>query len=466
MTKKTQALHLYQQGLSMRRIARLLGVSRGTVKKWLYGEQLQLEKKRKSLPPELREKLKLLLEHHTREKGKTKVLSFRQIFNALSVELKELGINSYHTFLRRLKSFIKDEYGSLYKLEVIRRDKKELHQYRPSRGRIERRKGFFEVDATGYTHNGRLYSVLLAQDEESGFVLGYMVVENREKDTKHYNKAFNELDYMYFLWNIFSSYGAPVGVKSDNERFLMARNVKRALTELGVQIQRTKPYSPNQKLIERTIRDIKEKIRLISAVKQSQSSNSFEEILHEAIELYNREEHSFVIGRWVPAERFQGYAPVDSDRLRIALSVEEERSVVNGYIRFENKTYEFRLPEDTELDLGRNRKAPQVKVRIDLENNTKAYVYDLNGQFLGVAVLVSSTTETSTVLEKQEKQTAKRVERRKKKLKEELYELEKPVVEKKRDFDLLLQIQETPQAQVENKKEEFDILDILSGGET
>ncbi len=461
MTKKIRAIELYHQGFSIRRIARLLGVSRGTVRKWILGEKSGKERKKKNtLPQELKEKLKTLLEHSVEEKGRTRTLSFRQVWKALEIELKMAGIGSYHTFLRRLKLFIQEEYGSLYQLETKRRSKKELHQYKP-RGRVERRKGWMEVDATGYTYNGKLYSILLAQDEESGFVLGYMTIENKEKDARHYNKAFNELDYMYFLWHVFSHYGVPIGIKTDNERFLTARNVERACRELGVQIQRTKPYSPNQKLIERTIRDLKEKIRLISAVSQS----SFDEIIEQAIELYNKEEHSFLTGKWVPAERFQGYTPIDTDILRIALSVEEERSIINGYIRFENKIYEFRQTEDTELELGRDKKAPKVKVRIDIEDNTKAYIYNWQGNFLGIARLISAVEETNTIVEKQGRQTAKRVERRKKKLREELYELEKPEMEKKKDFDLLLQIQETPQTEVK-KEETFDILDILSGGET
>lgn len=475
MEKMLQAIKLYKEGVSARTIAQVVKVSHTTVLRWIKqweGEGLRKSKKGRSkkegLSEELKGKLKKFLEHKTSEKGKTRILSLRQIYKAFELECRSAGICSVHSFYRYVKKLIKEEYGSLEKLEAKRRDRKEIHQYRRPKGRIERRKGWIEVDATGYSYGDKLYSILMAQDEETGFILGYFLTENKEKETRYYNKAFNETDYMYFLLHIFKEFGIPTGIKTDNEKFLTSRNVQRALRELDIQLQRTKPYAPQQKLIERAFRDIKEKLRLISAVKPTAP---IDELVEEAINIYNKEEHQFVAGAWVPAEKFEGYEPVDSeDRLRLALSVEEERAVVNGYIRFENKTYEFRHEEleNENFELGRRSSPPRVMVRIDLEDNTKAYIFK-DGRFLGVARAVSPIQETSTIVEREEKRQTKRIERRKRKLQEELYELENsqnlPKKEKEEILDALLQTQSAHEEVVREEKRE-DILELLLGGET
>mgnify|MGYP001773052427 CR=1 FL=1 len=467
--KRLKALLLREQGFSFRQIALLLRVSHSTVLRWIRDERKGKKGRppqKLELPEQIEDKIKKFLEHRTDEKGKSRVLSLSQIYKALELELREVGINSLYSFYRYIKQYIREEYGSVEKLETKRRDKKELHKFKNPKGRIERRKGWVEVDATGYTYAGKQYSILVAQDEETGFILGYYVVENKEKDAKHYNKAFNELDYMYFLLNIAKNFGLPVGIKSDNEKFLTSKNVRRALKELGVVLQRAKAYNPQQKLIERTFRDIKEKLRLISAIK----SVGIEELLEEAVDLYNKEEHQYIAGSWVPAERFTGYEKVDEDRLRLSLCVEEERTCVNGYIRFDNKTYEFRHEELEKegLELGRRGKYPKVKVRIDLEDNTKAWVFK-EGKLLGVARLITVVEETSTLMEKEQKQQAKRIEKRKKALKEELYALEntpKVQEEKEEVLEVLSQAQNPEEVKREEKEGDIDILEILLGGET
>ncbi len=470
MKKVKMALKLYKEGLSIRSIAQMLGVSHTTVSRWLrrwkegrLKEGKKGRAQKEGLPEELKKKLKKLLEYSKKEKLQSRVLSLRSIYNALEIELRAVGINSLHSFYRYVKQFIQQEYGSLEKLEAKRRDRREKHQYKKPKGSIERRKGWIEVDATGYTLNNKQYSIILAQDEETGFILGYLVIENREKEAKYYNKAFSELDYMYFLLHIFKEFGVPVGIKTDNERFLIGKNVRRALQELGIELQRTKPYNPQSKLIERSIRDIKEKIRLTIAISPEKPIN---EIVEEVINLYNKKEHNYTAGTWIPTERFSGYEKVEEDTLRLALSIEEERAIINGYIRLDNKTYEFHHPEleKDSPELGRKPTYPKVKVRIDLEDNTKAWVFK-DEKVLGIARLITTAEET-LLEEKQIKQQAKRIEKKKKALQEELQKIEDSMpqkIEKQREniFDLL-----TQQTQPEKKEEaKEDILELLLGGE-
>lgn len=413
-------------GFSYRKIAKFLGISKSEVERIINAEKEKIKKGRKKqnlpfLPQELKEKIKLLLLHKTEEKGKTRNISFLKIYDVLELEFKSVGINNKSKFYRFIKTFIEQEYGSLEALITKRVDKKNMNQIRQNKGYIKREK-IIEIDATGYTYKGERYAILQAMDQYSGYLLDFMIIKSKEdKNTYYYNKAFNEMDFMFFLYNLFKKYGVA-DIKVDNEKFLITRNIERALNEVGVKLIKAKPYNPREKLIERAFRTVKEEIRVLTAL----SNADFEHLWETAVEQYNKTKHKFIAGSWIPAERFQTYEYIDEDVLRETFSYEVERVWINGYIKFDNKTYFFQHPLLESMQqtfLGRKKQNPTVKIRIDLENNTRAFVYNEKGEYLGVATLITTVEHTSTIEEKEAKQKARRIERTKRKLQTKLDQL-------------------------------------------
>ena len=430
--KKIEALRLRAKGFTYREIAEILGVSHPTVINWIRKpstrKEDRLEKAYWNMGEDLRKRLKALLELASSEKGRSRVLSKRAIFRRLELDLSMLGIGSYHTFLKFLDLFVEKEYGSREKLEKKRRPKKEAPRYHVPRGSVIREPAVIEIDATGYTVGDRLYTIILAIDTYSMHLFDPMVVENRTKEIKHYNKAINGCDLARYLIHIFSNYGVPYAAKYDGDKVMNNELVSRGLRRLGVKVMRA--YLPNQKVIERVFRDIKDELRYLTA-KVEDPEQVYEKVA-DAVNTYNRLEHNFKhTGKAVPDEVFESikhnYNPISEDDLRKAFREEVERTIRNNTIQWGGLLYEVNIPTDLDRlgEYGRKRQAPRVLCTRDIENLARIEVYDLNtGEYLGEGRLVTRTDVLSPAEKKQVENRRKRVIRRARKITRELEAIE------------------------------------------
>ncbi len=431
--RKLEALRLYSLNIPIRRIARILGIPKSTVERWVK-EPLKAEEKREDtlLQDEIWDRAIQLLRLSKEEKGRTRVLSIAQIYKLLEVDLQARGIKSERTFRRRLEEVIRERFGSWERLELERRDKKEYAEYRKPKSKQRREKGEWEIDATGYSWRGKRYFFLCVRERWSGAFLDYLIAEAKEDtQAQHYNKAFNSLDVSRFLMQLFKEYGLPQKIITDNEAVLKAEIIVRGLEHLNIPVIRTRPYSPNQKLIERSFRDLKDLLRYYTTTHES-----FEEALKAAIDTYNRTEHKFEhFSTPVAPEVIHStveYRRVSEDELRKAFRERFVRVVRNNTIQIDNLKYEFILPTEERLgEIGRNRKAPTVVCYRDIENATYLEVWDSQErQPLGYAKLISTDAPSLDPTEiKELRNKEKRIERRKRKLKEELLHIEQEEIQ-------------------------------------
>jgi len=191
-------------------------------------------------------------------------------------------------------------------------------------------------------------------------------------------------------------------------------------------VVRTKAYAPNQKLIERAFRDLKDHLRYFT-----NTHPSFEEALKAAIDTYNRTEHRFEHFNEpvVPEILHSGieYRTVEEDELRKAFREKFIRVVRNHTITIENLKYEFIYDfEERAGEIGRNRKAPTVVCYRDIENAAILEVWDeKETRPLGIARLISTDAPSLDPTEIREiKNKEKRIERRRQKIKQELIQIE------------------------------------------
>ena len=469
--KKIIALHLYGSGASIRRIAENLKIPKSTVHRWiqemLAKPKTREKRKEELLQDEIWDRIINTLMLTVKEKGKTRTFSIAQVFRIYEQELMAKGIEKERTFRRYLEGVIKERFGSWEAFELKRRDRSELAQYRKPKAKQRREKGEWEIDATGYGWKGKRYFFLCVRERWSGAFLEYLVAEAKE-DTlaQHYNKAFNALQVAGFLISLFRKYGLPERIITDNETVLKAEIITRGLEYLNIPVVRTRPYSPNQKLIERAFRDLKDLLRYYS-----NTHPTFEDALKAAIDTYNRTEHRF--------EHFQTpvipehlhatieYRQVEEDELRKAFREKFIRVVRNHTITIDNLKYEFIYDfEERAGEIGRNRKAPTVVCYRDIENASLLEVWDeKETRPLGIARLISTDAPSLDPTEIREiKNKEKRIERRKKKLKEELIEIEQQELKQATtEFLELLSaepsIQPAPQPQ-----EELDPIKLFLGG--
>ncbi len=475
--RKIKVLQLYALGVPIRRIARILGIPKSTVERWVKEPlTLKAEEKQKNalLQDELWDRVVELLKLSQEEKGRTRVLSIAQIYRLFEAELQMRGIKSERTFRRRLEEVIKERFGSWEKLELERRDKKEYSEYRTPKGKQKRERGEWEIDATGYSHRNERFFILAVRERWSGCFLSCMVAKAREDtNTLYYNKAFNSTDLARFLISLFREYGLPSKIVIDNEKFLNSELIERGLQTLNIPITRTKPYSPNSKLIERAFRDLKDLLRYFTS-----THPTFEEALKAAIEQYNKSEHKFEhFSTPVSPEVLHSqveYRQVEEDELRKAFREKFKRVVRNNAIKIENLVYEFILPTEERFgEIGRNRRSPEVVCYRDLENITILEVWDSQEKTpLGYAKLVSKEVPSLESVEFRElRNKEKRIERRKRKLKEELLQIEQEEIQLQQqptttNFLELLSaepsLQPAPQPQPE---EELDPIKLFLGGE-
>ncbi len=462
--RERKVLKLRATGLSIRQIAQALGLPVSTIHRILNKEKGKKGRKEKYstdiLPAQVKEKLKTLLLQVNTEKGKKRTVSLRRVFSLLELDLKMIGITSLYGFYKVVEGFVKEEWGSWHKLELARKGVKEAPKV--SRGKIRREKGIVEIDATGYSFKGKNYSILVALEIYSMRVLGFYVIENKQREATHYNKAFTSLDVAKFMLSLFTTYGVPTGIKTDNEKILTSEYITRSLTELGVEIRRTKPYQANQKLIERVIRELKDIARTIKA-------NTLEELFSQAIDTYNRQEHRFEHFQKpvAPAEiPLEGFKEVDEDALRRAFAERFERVVRNNTITIDNLKYEFYMPTDTDKELGRRKHPDKVICLRDIEDITRLEVYSTDGKYLGIARLISTELPSLEPVEyKQIRQREKRQTRREKELREELKELQETKIQEAQEDILSLLLVETKAETSEEGQgeEEIDILKLFGG---
>ena len=279
-----------------------------------------------------------------------------------------------------------------------------------------------------------------------------------------------------FLISLFRKYGLPERIITDNEAVLKAEIITRGLEYLNIPITRTKPYSPNSKLIERAFRDLKDLLRYYSTTYEN-----FEEALRSAMETYNKSAHYFehfstpVIPEVLHAQ--VEYRRVEEDELRRAFRERFVRTIRNNTIRIENLVYEFIYPFEVierTGEIGRHRKAPTVICYRDLENASYLEVWDSQErQPLGYAKLISTDAPSldSTEL-KAIKNREKRIERKKRKLKEELIEIEQQELQLQQQketatltFLELLSAEQGLQPAPQPQEEEWDSLKLFLGGE-
>ncbi len=477
--KKKAALQLYGWGVSIRRIAETLNIPKSTVHRWIQ-EMLAKPKNEKRgeelLQDEIWDRIINSLMLTVEEKGRTRTLSIAQVFRIYEQELIAKGIEKERTFRRYLERVIKERFGGWEGLEMKRRDRSELAEYRKPKMKQRRHPAEWEIDATGYSWRGERFFILAVRERWSGCFLSCMVAKAKEDSLAgHYNKAFNSLDIARFLLSLFKEYGLPKRLTTDNEAVLKAEILTRGLEDLSVPITRTKPYSPNSKLIERAFRDIKDHLRYFTT-----THPTFEEALRSAIDAYNKSEHKFehfstpVIPEVLHSQ--VEYRQVGEDELRKAFREKFKRVVRNHTITIDNLKYEFIYDfEDRAGEIGRNRKAPTVVCYRDIENATYLEVWDEKERTpLGFAKLISTDAPSLNPTEiKEIKNKEKRIERRKRKLKEELIEIEQQELQLLQQqptttFLELLSAESssqttTPKPQPE--EEEWDPIKLFLGGE-
>ena len=427
---------------SDREIARMLGVSHPTVAKWREKVR-HVRNPRKTrlhtlyllMPQELREKLKTALEALSKEKGITRRTAKARIYKLLEIDFAGLGVKDQREGTRLISHFVKQEYGSWEKLEQKVRPKKEKPKYRTSKGKLKRTPGTLAIDATGYTftltEEGKevQISVFIAGDVYTGCLYPEpLLVDNREKEVKFYNKAFNSRSVAKFLIEIFTVWGVPQEMVSDSDPVLRNEYTNNALGLLN--ISRTFVKHANQNPIERYIKEVKEWIRANKIF--SERPKTKEEIYEKvklAIDWFNRTEHRFdhfkepVVPQEILPASLREYTREEEHIIRDRFMEVEERVVRNNTITWDSYKYEFILPERLrEGEVGRKPKPPKVIVKRHIDNASYLEVYDARTkEFLGIAKLYSQDVPTVDPTERKElKDAEKRARKRMEKLSKEM----------------------------------------------
>ena len=470
--KKT-AYELFLQGYSLRQIQTILnkvGIKAhfSTIKYWI-DEEIQIQKEKTiQIPEELKQRIRELLLLKNKEKGKSRFLSFRQIYKLIEMDLQMIGITSYQSWNRIVKDFIQQEWGSYEGLQKKRLDKKETSKNIISKGKLSRNPAEWEIDATGYSYNGKHYHIFIARERYSGCFLDAFYKEVKEDtNTQYYNRAFSTLDIALYLMSLFEKYGLPEKIITDNEAILKTELITKGLEKLGIKHRNTIPGRPNQKLIERAFRDLKDKLRYYT-----QTHNEFADALKTSIEMYNREEHKFehLNEPIIPELIHQTiqYKQANIDDIRLAFRERFIRTVRNNTITIDNLAYEFFMPTERYGEYGRKAKAPVVVCYRDIQDATKLEVWDEKEQErLGYAQLISKDVPSLETIDiKEQKNKEKRISKRKAKLTEEMEKMRQEEIKENRDILDITNIfgtegeikQEEPK-----QEEEIDILKLFGG---
>ena len=453
-------LSLYKQGYTVKEISKILNINYFKV----YHVINYKPKKQRKLSPDMElyekvkaigldRKLKELLLKTVEKKGKVYRIPYstvKKIFYSLpevqKAGLPVLGKSKWYEFINL---FINSEFGSVEKYLSLIDPKHTSHKPLP-KGFIERETALVEIDGTDMTIAGKQYSVLLAADLFSGFILGFRATLKKEKGGTTDKNAFSSLDVAEFLFEIFTTYGIPRKIKTDNAKNLTAKYLEKVINRLNIEQVKRKAYRPWQALIERINKDIK-------AYQFVYEGGEIDDFLRQAIRNYNLSEHKYahIEESVIPAELFEysqvDYRSIDTDTLRKAFLIEEERTLRNGIIKWEGKTYS--LPTEYQ---------GKVVLKIDPFNNTKAEVYLPDGRFLGYAVKISRSLSDIETEERTLKNKQRRLKRKEKQLVFQVEEIKKELNEVKpqdtQDLnDELIREREDPLADI-------DFLKILGKG--
>lgn len=434
-------LRAQNPNLSIREYARLLNVSHTTVRRWLKESKEPKTKKTDRLeilyqrmPQNLRDRIREYLLYTKMEKTRSRAVPKAKIYDLFELDLKMLGIKDKKEGVRFISHFVKREFGSWEELEQKRRPKKEKPRYRTPKGKLERFIGLMEIDATGYTHeDGTQVFVFLAQDVYTGYLFDEFVIAVRKKDgPKHYNRAFNSRLLAKYFIHLFTTYGLPERIRIDGDLTINNDYIRNALHLLNIKLEVVR--LPNQKLIERTIGEVKNWIRSYREVEEIQQR------IASARESYNRSEHRYehfkdpVIPQELLPLIYEHYTQEDENKIRRAFMEKEMRTVHNNTIRWDGYVYSFVYPAVLrEGEYGRKPEAPKVLVMRHVDNASYLEVYHpRTKEFLGYAQLYSQDVPTVDPTERKEiKDRERREKKREKKLYKEMEEIRREERERK-----------------------------------
>lgn len=473
---KTFFFKLYAQNPEMpiREYARIVGVSHTTIRRWR--EEFMRAKERKTqhihtlylkMPPELKERLRGLLLYSKEEKTRTRTIPKAKIYKFLELDLSMLGVKNKTQGLKLISHFVEQEFGSWEKLEAKRRPRKELPKFRTPKGKLERFIGLMELDATGYTHDdGTTIYVFLAQDTYTGYIFDEFVITVKSKDgPKHHNKAFNSRNLAKYMMHLFTTYGVPEKIRIDGDMSLNNEYLTSALKRLGIKLNVVR--LANQKLIERTIGELKNWLRSFKDVEKVR------ERVKSARESYNRSEHKYehfkepVVPQNLLPLIYKGYSHKEEEEIRHAFMEQEVRSVQNNTLRWDGYLYTFIMPAKLrEGEYGRKPSSRKVLVKRHVDNASHLEVYDLKTkEFLGYAQLYSQDVPTVDPTERKEmKDAQKRAKKRENKLFKEITQIKQaPQQEEEPSIKLSELLKE--ETQEEKTSSVSSVWEILQGGE-
>jgi len=420
-------LSLYEQGYSVKEISKSLNLSYHKVyhvvsyrpkKQSQKPVVIQMYEKIKSLG--LDRKLKHLLLQKVEEKKRVYRIPYKRVLElfeqdpevqAYGINFAKLGKTKRYEFINY---FIKAEFGSVENYLKLIDPKYTSHKPTP-KGVIEREAGTIEVDGTDITLGFKQYSVLLAIDQYSGFILGFKAIEKREKGATTDKNAFSSLDFGEFLFEIFDTYGVPEKLVVDNAKNLTSKYIEKVCAKLSVELHKAQPYKAWQKTIERTIKEIKKEKRF------SYQGEDINDFLRQVINYLNLSERHFkhFDEPVIPQEIFEKthpshYREVDTDTLREAFLIEEEVSLRDSTIRWQGKTYS--IPTSYR---------GKVIIKVDPFNNTKAQVYTPEGTFLGYAHKVSKSLSDIETQERALRNKERRLKKKERELISQVEEIKK-----------------------------------------
>lgn len=466
MKWQKEAIRLYGQGIPVRQIATMLGKSYHTVYMCIKRSQERQQKNSKKFEDYYNrlkqsgavENIINMLMQTVERKGKKIPVSINQVYKGILPYLQLEGITMKKSrFYQFVRYIIIKEFGSIEKFNntVYNTPTKN----RDTKGTVKRLPETIELDATGISWQGKLYFVLLSMDLETGYIFDPYFVESKDTGAKYYNTAINTFDIAKYLRDMFIQNGTPKAIKTDNEETLKSELITRALKQLKIKHIKTKPYNPQQKLIERTIRTIKDYMTLFK-------DQPFETALKNAIDHYNKEQHKFkeYSHKVVPAELFAGYDHADEDTIRKAFREKFERILGSNMTITINKDEYSVIVQTEKFGLyGREGKLKVIAFR-DIDNKTVIDIYTEDGEYIGVGKLISNTNLLDSLSERQEKNRQRRIQKRETKIRQELAEIEASKQSQTEEPQIDLSILQQPATEQE-QEEEISVWKILTGGQ-
>lgn len=448
-------------------------------------KQIRLENIYNSLPETLKESIRNeMLKVHERKNrsfGAQKTKTYRRFKD----QLKEYGILDEKTGREFISLFIEKEFGHWANLELKRRPDKEKPKFYLPKGRLHRPPGLIEIDATQIStaenqieKEGKiLESLILIIEPYSGYIYPEpAIITSKTKKINYYNRAFNIYDSAKYQMIFISTYGKPKQIRLDNDKTLKNRYYDTVYKE-RLKIPVSYVYNPQQKFIERVIKDIKDE--LISLILDAKTIEEAQQKVKEAIKIYNTSYHKFnhFNQKHIPEEVFacsiQEFTPISEEEVRAAFMEEKLFTVRNNKITWDGYVYEFLItPNIREGDYGRKPKQPQVIVRRHIDNASFLEVYDADtGEYLGEARLISSDVPTLDLAQRRQlKNAEKRAKQKAKKLTEEIQTINEEVEKVKQEIyesNLVKpdEILNAPFTEEEEPQEELpNVWEILSGG--